>query len=133
MPRAIAVDTVREDLDRELRIGNVDFNPYTFTLTVNDFALADADGHELVRFERLFVNFTLLSRIDRAWTFQAVRLEGPVVQEERFASGATRFTRLMEDAAGAPADSGEGEEGGMPAVVIRDLNVVAGAITLWIA
>jgi hypothetical protein len=115
----IAEDNVREELGRELRIGDIDFNPYTFTLELTDFALADPDGHELFTFDRLFANFTLVSLIDQAWTFQQVRLEGPVVQEERFASGETRFTRLKDDTTG---------EGGMPAMVIRHLDVVEGAI-----
>jgi hypothetical protein len=134
----IAQDKVREDLSRELRIGDIDFNPYTFTLQVTDFALVDPDGHELAAFDRLFVNFTLVSLIDQAWIFQQVRLEGPVVQEERFASGETRFTRLKDDATGGtrvtqqkndatgePAATGEG---GMPAMEIRHLDVVGGTI-----
>jgi hypothetical protein len=121
----IAEDKVRKDLGRELRIGDIDFNPYTFTLEVTDFALADPDGHELVAFDRLLVNFKLVSLIDQAWTFQQVRLEVPVVQEERFASGETRFTRLKNDATGEPEAT---DEGGMPAMVIRHLDVVEGVI-----
>jgi hypothetical protein len=122
----IVVDKVREDLGRELRIGDIDFNPYTFTLKVTDFALSDPDGHELVAFDRLFVNFTLVSLIDQAWTFQQIRLEGLVMQEERFASGETRFTRLKDDAAGEPEANGKG---GMPAIVIRHLDVIDGAMS----
>ncbi|MDZ7791525.1 MAG: DUF748 domain-containing protein [Xanthomonadales bacterium] len=121
----IAEDKVREDLGRELRIGDIDFNPYTFTLEVADLTLADTDGHELVAFDRLLVNFTLVSLIDRAWTFQQVRLEGPVIDEERFASGETRWNRLMAVTAGEPEAD---DEGGMPAMVIRDLDVVEGSI-----
>lgn len=121
----IAEDKVQEDLGRELRIGDIDFNPYTFTLNVTDFALADPDGHELVAFDRLFVNFTLASLFRQAWTFQQVRLEGPVVQEERFASGETRFFRLKDDIMGESEASGEGR---MPATVIRDLDVAEGSI-----
>ena len=109
----IAENKVREVLGRELRIGDIDFNPYTLTLEVTDFALADPDVHELAAFDRLFVNFTLVSLIDQAWTFQQVRLEGLVVQEERFTSGETRFSRLKDDAAGEPEATGEG---GMPAM-----------------
>jgi hypothetical protein len=122
----IAADMVREDLGRELRIGDIDFNPYTFTLEVTDFALSDPGGHELVAFDRLFVNFTLVSLIDQAWTLQQIRLEGPVIQEERFASGETRFARLKDDAAGEPEANGKG---GMPAIVILHLDVIDGAIS----
>jgi len=121
----LAENKVREVLGRELRIGDIDFNPYTFTLEVTDFDLADPDGHELVVFERLFVNFTLVSLIDQAWTFQQIRLEGLVVQEERFASGETRFSRLQDGTAGEPEAV---NQGGMPATVIRDLDVVEATI-----
>lgn len=121
----LAENKVREVLGRELRIGDIDFNPYTFTLEVTDFVLADPDGDELVAFDRLFVNFTLVSLIDQAWTFQQVRLEGLVVQEERFASGETRFSRLKDDAAGESEAAGGG---GKPATVIRDLDVVEATI-----
>ena len=121
----IAENKVREVLGRELRIGDIDFNPYTFTLEVTDFALADPDGHVLAAFDRLFVNFTLVSLIDQAWTFQQLRLEGLVIQEERFASGESRLSRLKDDASGEPEATGEG---GMPAIVIRDLDVVEGTI-----
>ncbi|MEP7705118.1 DUF748 domain-containing protein [Paraglaciecola sp. 25GB23A] len=123
----IAVDKVRENIGRELRIGDIDFNPYTFTLEVSDFALSDPDGHELVAFDRLFVNFTLVSLIDQAWTFQQIRLEGLVIQEERFASGETRFTRLKDEAAGEPEANGKS---GMPTIVILHLDVIDGAISL---
>ena len=115
-------DKVRENLDRELLIGDVDFNPFTFTLEVNDFVLADTDSHKLATFDRLRINFGLVSIINRTWTFQVVRLEGPVIQEERFASGKTRFSRLMEDTADT------GEDAAMPALVIRDLDITQGVI-----
>jgi hypothetical protein len=122
----IAADKVREDLGRELRIGDIDFNPYTFTLEVTDFGLSDPDGQELVAFDRLFVNFTLVSLIDQAWTLQQISLEGPVIQEERFASGETRFARLKDDAASEPVPNGKG---GMPAIVIHHLDVIDGEIS----
>jgi len=121
----IAENKVREVLGRELRIGDIDFNAYTFTLEVTDFALVDPDGHELAAFDQLLVNFTLFSLINQAWTFQKVRLEGLVVQEERFASGESRLSRLKDDAAGESEATGES---GMPAAVIRDLDVVQGTI-----
>lgn len=127
----VAVDTVREDFGRELSLGAIATNPYTFTVEVTDLALDDADGHRLVAFERLRVNFTLASAFERAWTFQTVQLDGPVVQEERFASGETRFARLLQDAAAEPAEAGEPTEAGedeMPALTVRDLDVTGGTI-----
>ena len=131
----IAVDSLREDFGRKLSVSVISFNPYTFNLEITDLALADPDGHQLVGFERLQMNFTLASLWERAWVFQEVSLEGLVVQEERLPSGETRFARLAGEAAGRSGDtagetgdtskskSAEPEEGGMPGVVIRKLDL----------
>ncbi|MEF8794150.1 DUF748 domain-containing protein [Thiohalorhabdus sp.] len=125
----VAVDTVREDFERELSLGDVDANPYTLSLEITDLALADRDGHRLLDFDRLRVNFTVASLWERAWTFQKVSLDGLVVREERLPSGETRFTRLAGEASGQPANKAAPAEpaaGAMPGVVIRELGL-AGA------
>ena len=122
----IAVDTVRDDFGRELSVADIDVDPYTFGLEITDLALADRDGHGLVAFDRLWVNFTLASLWEQAWTFQAVSLDGLVVREERFVSGETRFMRLVDEASGEATDAAkpaEREGGGMPGVVIRELDL----------
>ncbi len=93
-----AVNTVADDLGRDLRIGAVRTNPFTLTLEVEDLALDDVDGHELIGFERLFVDVAAWSSLFE-WTavIPTARLEGARVHEERFDSGETRFTRLLAE------------------------------------
>ncbi|MBA1146882.1 DUF748 domain-containing protein [Ectothiorhodospiraceae bacterium WFHF3C12] len=131
--RSTAIETVRADYDRELRIAEVRFNPYTFTLQINGLALADTDGEPLVAFDRLVVNFTLASLLNRAWTFQTVHLDGLALQEERFADGTSRFARLVEDLTPPVATEGavpepEAKPDGGPSLLIEDLRLDAGRV-----
>ncbi len=92
-----AVNTVADDLGRDLRIGAVHTNPFTLTLEVEDLALDDVDGQELIGFERLFVDVAWSSLFEWTAVIPTARLEGARVHEEQFDSGKTRFTRLLSE------------------------------------
>ncbi len=92
-----AVNTVADDLGRDLRIGAVRTNPFTLTFEVEDLALDDVDGQELLGFERLFVDVAWSSLFEWTAVIPTARLEGARVHEERFDSGETRFTRLLAE------------------------------------
>lgn len=129
----VAVDTVRADLGRELRIGSVAANPFTFTLEVTDVALHDPDGHRVLALERFALNFTLASAYEGAWIFQTVRVHRPVVREERLYSGETRLARLIREVGERPAEAVEqvaAADAGGPAVTIRDLEVTRGTVRI---
>lgn len=119
----VAVDTVRDRSGHELQIEAVRTNPYTLTLQVDGLALSDGDDSELLGGKKLFADLSWSSAIDRTWAFSTIRLEGLTVDEERFASGETRLTRLIESFSGeAPADSAP-EPGPPPAVRVEALRV----------
>jgi len=94
---SFAVNTVADDLGRDLRIGSVRTNPFTLTLEVEDLALDDIDGQELIGFERLFVDLAWSSLFEWTAVIPTARLEGARVHEEQFDSGVTRFTRLLSE------------------------------------
>ncbi len=122
----IVTDTIQEDLEHQLSIGHINFNPYTFSLEITDLVLTDHGGHKLVSFEQLLVNFTLASLWERAWTFQEISLDGLVVREERFASGETRLTRLAgkeTGESGATAELSAAKDSGIPSVLIHQLSL----------
>lgn len=92
-----AVNTVADDLGRDLRIGAVHTNPFTLNLEVEDLALDDVDGQELIGFERLFVDVAWSSLFKWTAVIPTARLEGGRVHEEWFDSGETRVTRLLTE------------------------------------
>lgn len=119
----VAVDTVRDRSGHALEIEAVHTNPFTLTLQVDGLALSDGDDSDLLRGKQLFADLSWSSVIDWAWTFSAIRIDGLTVDEERFASGETRLTRLIEAFSGeAPAESAP-EPGPPPAVRVEALRV----------
>ncbi|TDT41693.1 uncharacterized protein DUF748 [Halospina denitrificans] len=132
-----AVKTAREDFGRELRIEAVHSNPYTLTLQIDGAVLDDKGDRQLLAWKQLFVDLSWSSIVNMAWTLETIRLEGPVIQEERFASGETRLSRLFtgssdKGAEEEPESSGkaseEEESGSLPALRIDDLRVEGGIL-----
>ena len=68
---------VRGNLKRQVTVGSISFNPYTFAAEIRGFSLNEADGSPLVKFDLFRVDFELSSIFNRAWTFKEVRLENP--------------------------------------------------------
>ena len=71
------VDTIAESYDRQAQVGKVRFNPYTFILEIEDFAMPDTDGRPLLGFKRLHIDFELMSILRRAYSFKAITLDQP--------------------------------------------------------
>ncbi|MDX1706629.1 DUF748 domain-containing protein [Pseudidiomarina sp.] len=121
----VAETTAKEDYGRELRIESVKTNPYTLTLSVSGLELDDTDGRQLLGWHRLFVDLTWASITNRAWTIESIRLEQPLIQEERFASGETRWLRLAAD---RPVEQAPKEPEPLPALRINQLQVKKGIV-----
>jgi len=122
----LAVTTAQEDFGRELRIESVQANPFMMTLRIDGVALDDIDNRQLLGWNRLFIDLEWSSIINRAWTFETIRFDKPIIQEERFASGETRFSRL----ATLPPDKApaKGEPAPLPALRINDLRLEGGIL-----
>lgn len=122
-------DTLRNDLGRESQIGEVRFNPYSFSLSIKAFQMEDTDHVELARFDEFFVNFQLSSLFRWAWTFREIRLDGFFSRQERFASGDTRLTRLLADleAGTTTEETSTDEASGLPRMLIHALSLNDGS------
>lgn len=122
----------RDYLDRTATVDRVRLNPYTLSLEISGFELADRDNVPLLAFERLFVNFQLSSLFRWAWTFREIRLDAPAVRLERFAVGDSRLTRLLADLEARTAADSPPEEtadaGGWPRLLVQDLGLNRGQI-----
>lgn len=121
-----AVNIAREDFGRALRIEAVHANPYTLTLCVDGLTLDDTDNRQLIEWNRLLLDLTWASIVNRAWTFQAVQLDQPVIHEERLNSGETRLSRLAATRSDQRSD--EDEPAQLPALRIAELRVAGGIL-----
>jgi uncharacterized protein involved in outer membrane biogenesis len=117
---------VREDLGRQVTIGELTFNPFTFATDMRGFSLNEADGSPIASFDLLRVDFSLSSMFNRAWTFAEVRLDAPQVRVLIAADGSLNLAKLVP-----PSTEPEpAEPAGVPAVRIGTLSVNAGRVAL---
>jgi uncharacterized protein involved in outer membrane biogenesis len=75
--RSELVQLTARDFGRTLSIGDVSFNPFTWTLDIADFSLPDADGRPMVAFSRLEVAVGISSVPRLAPSLTAIVLDGP--------------------------------------------------------
>lgn len=69
---------VRTHYGRSLAVGEIRFNPFTFTLEVTRLSLPDADGEGLLSLGRLHVDFRLAASLWRLGpSFGEIVLEEP--------------------------------------------------------
>lgn len=127
MIQSMAESTAKEDFGRELRIESVQTNPFTLTLSFNDVELDDIDKRLLLGWNRLFVDLSWSSITNQAWTFETIQLDQPVIQEERFASGQTRLSRLAAELSTEETPAKE-EPAPLPELRVNQLSVVAGVV-----
>lgn len=77
--RSELVGLTARDFGRTLSLGDVSFNPFTWTLDIRDFSLPDADGRPMISFGRLevAVGFSTVTRL--APSLNDIILESPRV------------------------------------------------------
>jgi hypothetical protein len=127
LARNAIVQYVSKNMDgRRASIGDLTFNPFTFTVEVHQFALSEADGHPIASFDLLRVGASMAaSLLHRAWTLSEVRLEQPVVHVLIDRSGTLNLSKL---APASPTPAKPESEGSMPALRIKALGVHGGSV-----
>ncbi len=79
LTRSELVGLTARDFGRKLSLGNVSFNPFTWTLDIRDFSLPDADGRPMISFSSLEVAVGIASVPRLAPSLSAIVLDGPRV------------------------------------------------------
>jgi hypothetical protein len=77
--RSELVTLAAQDFGRTLSLGQVRFNPFTWTLEITGFSLPDADGRPMVTFKRLEVALGISSVVHLAPSLRYIVLESPHV------------------------------------------------------
>jgi uncharacterized protein involved in outer membrane biogenesis len=93
-------------LGREVRIGRIDFSPWSLTLVIEKFSIASAAGASAPpQFElaRLTVNADMRSVLRLAPVIEALDIEAPVLRAARVAEGRYDFDDIVERLAQRPA------------------------------
>ena len=77
--RSELVGITAKDFGRTLSVGDVRFNPFTWTLDITDLSLPDADGRPMISFSRLEVAVGISSVPRLAPSLSDIVLDGPHV------------------------------------------------------
>ncbi|MCF8142698.1 MAG: DUF748 domain-containing protein [Deltaproteobacteria bacterium] len=127
-------EIVKDKTAKTAGIGDVRFNPYIFTLEVNDFTIDEPDDRPILGFKRLFIDFELKSLFKWAWTFNQVAVEKPLVNAIIASDGALNLAQLAPASGEPPVDvekapdQDKGEE--PPRLFIKYLSIDKGRIHL---
>ena len=101
---------VDHDLQRQVEIQAIHFNPYKLTLAVQGLDLKEQDGKPLLAFKRLFANFETKSLFRWAWTFAEIQFDKPKINFEINSEGQFNLVQLLnslsENSAPKEADTG---------------------------
>ncbi|MDB6090325.1 MAG: hypothetical protein JWN85_3109 [Gammaproteobacteria bacterium] len=114
---------------RTVSVGDIRFNPFTFTLDVANFSLPDTDGQAMLAFGRLHVDLEMVSLWRLGPSFRAIVLERPSFRTVIRADGTLNLADLGKgfETTAPPAPSGHTKE--PMRLFIDRLAVVAGSGT----
>jgi hypothetical protein len=126
---------VSEQLSHPVTIGDIALNPFTLALTVKEFDIREHDGSPLIGLEDLYVNIGLSSILNRALTFDQIRLRIPYGRLTIRQDGTLNVMDLRPKSpapeTAQPAQPTQEKSDGqrsLPAVIIRSLEIEQGAI-----
>jgi hypothetical protein len=113
-----------EQYHRNATLGDVRFNPFTLVLEMRSFSMPDADGAQLLGFDRLMLNFDISSVWKIGASFAAVELDQPFVRVLLRNDGTLNLMDLTRLA--KPAEPSGSDES--PGVFIDRLSVSTGRV-----
>jgi uncharacterized protein involved in outer membrane biogenesis len=113
-------------LQREASVGEVRFDPFRLRLQAQDLQLRDADGDALLALDTLVADLRWSSLVRRTWSFDELRLQGPVLRLVVDPQGRLNLAQLL---AALPTDpQPRPEPAPLPRLQVADLQLQAGRI-----
>jgi uncharacterized protein involved in outer membrane biogenesis len=91
--RSQATSWVKTNLDKPIALGEIKFNPLTFTLDIDAIALPDAQ-RPTVAVGHLRVGFSILSLFQSAYRFTEVTLDRPFIRAVMRPDGSLNLVEL---------------------------------------
>lgn len=114
---------VKTELGREATLQDVDINPWTLAVRLQNFRLLDSDQETFVEFREFFVDFQVSSLFRRAFTFKTVRLLDPHVLVRLMPDERPNFQDLVDRAKARPAEPEPARPQKPPAVLLQRLEI----------
>jgi uncharacterized protein involved in outer membrane biogenesis len=125
--RSQATAWAQTNLDKKLGLGEIRFNPFTFTLDIDDIEMPEG-GLPMVAVGHLRVSFSIFSLFQHAYFFREVRLERPflhlVVRPDHSLNLADLLPRTQSADQPPPTQS----SGPSPAIRVGSLAIAQGKV-----
>lgn len=107
--RAVAVNKLHAQLDREVSIAKVKINPFALSVTVHGLLIKDKDSQPFASWGEVHVNFQLASFFGKPWVFKEVSTTKPYFRVQMNKDYTLNFSDLLTKSAttNAPAAPGK--------------------------
>lgn len=119
--RSLLVRTLAEKLHRQVSLARLRINPFVLSATADGFRIQDKDQAALVSWDRLYVNFQLLSLVQRDWIFRQFQLVNFAGRLVMLPDGSLNISDIVASLSGPPAPNAPPAE--MPLVRIGRLRI----------
>ena len=117
----------KEELNREVQIENIQFNPFSMEIDLQGFEMSNLDPTRFISFDRFYLNIGVLKSIsDLTVTLDSVELDKPFALIDRNKQGNFNFTDLLKGEE-EPKPEEEPSEGIFP-VKISQIKIAEGKI-----
>ena len=113
-------------LRRDVRVGDIAFNPLTLSLRVGPLTVTEAGGREVAGFDELLVNVSLASLFKWAVVLDAISLQGPRLSLIRETDGRYDIADLLDEWL-QPRDE---PERGPPRFSLNNIRISGGRLAL---
>ncbi len=100
------ISSLEQSTGRNVHLGSLHTNPFTFSATLGDFRLLDRDSSVLVSFKELYVRYSVPSVFRHVWGIAQFHLDTPYVAVRVLADGRLSVSDLLSPAGAdsTPAD-----------------------------
>jgi uncharacterized protein involved in outer membrane biogenesis len=112
-----------KQLNSRMTVGQVKFDPFALTVTVDNLDLTRADGMPLAGFKRLYLDLETKGILDFAWRFKDIQLIAPKVNLDIAKNGQLNWADLIAKLNENPKENSE-----MTRVMIDHLLIEAGNV-----
>ncbi len=128
--RGKLLEEIPKTLNVTPSVGEIRINPFLFQLDMKDFALATPDGAKLLGFHRLLVGFDLSSLWHRAYTFDRIELDAPVLNAAVAPDGVINLVALEPKPTPPPVTPKPAARNEpLPAVRVASFKVTSGSVS----
>ncbi len=124
--KSVLSNTLSEQLDREVVINTVNFNPYELSIHINGLTIKNRDKQDVfLSFSQLYLNIQTASVLKKGPIVKAVKIYSPYINITRHTDSSYNISDLLEQASSEqPSDS----ESAPLAFSINNIEIFNGSI-----